>query len=389
MTRSLYPPSCRELFCAFLELGAISFGGPAIVAYMRQLVVERRAWLDDASFARGAALCQIVPGAISVQMAYYVGMQLRGMKGGCACCAGYVLAPFLFVLLLSVAYVKFRHVPASASVVRNLHLLVIALLAHAAYMFGRTSLRCPAQWALAIGSVCLFGAGLHPIAVIVCAGSIGYLIKKETHYPLLPEAFCARAYPRQWISIAGFAAGITLFFICLFVYHRQLFELGLLMCKIDLFAFGGGYTSVPLMVHEIVRVRNLLDIATLLDGIAIGQITPGPVALTATFIGYLLYGLPGAVVATVCVFLPSCIIIAVCLPSYERVLGHAGLQRIADGIVCSFVGLITWTTVLLGVQIQWSIAHLLWAGALLFGLLSGISVPLIVGAGVVGAIVMA
>lgn len=387
MTASSQPPTCRELFLSFLKLGAVSFGGPAIVAYMRRLVVERRGWLDSSVFDQGAALCQVVPGAISVQMAFYVGMRLRGVRGGLVCCTGYVCAPFVLVLLLSALYCSVHQVAGSATVLKNMHALVIAILAHAACLFGGAYLRGRPQVAIACASAALFAIGLHPAAVVCCAGIAGYV-----WCPGLQDAVQKgngrESGPTGTLTpLVCVGAGALLFFLVLFFYNRALFRLTLLMSKIDLFAFGGGYTSVPLMLHEIVTVHRLLDMETLLDGIAIGQMTPGPVVLTATFIGYLLHGMVGAVAATVSVFLPSCAIIISCMPYYDRLSGHTGLRRTAEGILCSFVGLIAWSAMVCGGQMEWTFASGLRSIVLFCALLGGIPVPVVVTAGVILAAV--
>lgn len=388
MTRPRPGPTLAELFTAFLKLGAVSFGGPAIVAYIRRMAVRQRGWLDEEIFARGNALCQAVPGAISVQMAAYAGMLLRGVRGALAACAGYVCVPFLTVLALSLLYRRVHHLPDVAAAMRNLHVVVIAILAHASWMSVRAYLRRPVHWCIAAGAGLLFAGGVGPAVVICLAGCAGYACRApaDPHSTAEPaQRYECRSALRP---LLGLAAAVLVFFSLLYAYDQRLFLLSLLMCKIDLLAFGGGYTSVPLMLHEIVTVRGMLDTATLLDGIALGQITPGPVALTATFIGCLLHGVIGAAAATLSVFLPSFVIILVCMPVYDRMLGRPGLQRAADGILCSFVGLMVWSMLLMGGAVHWTAGGALCAAAFLCGLLAGIPLPWVVAAGLITAAVI-
>ena len=126
------------------------------------------------------------------------------------------------------------------------------------------------------------------------------------------------------------------------------------MAKIDLFAFGGGYTSVPLMFHEIVEVRGWLDGKTLLDGIALGQLTPGPIVITATFVGYLLKGVVGAAAATICIFLPSFLIVVMLSPAIDRLRHKKGFDCFITGILCSFVGLLVSTVYHFSRHVDWS-----------------------------------
>jgi len=130
------------------------------------------------------------------------------------------------------------------------------------------------------------------------------------------------------------------------------------MFRIDLFAFGGGFASVPLMFHEVVEVRRWMDGPTLLNGIAMGQVTPGPIVITATFIGYLLHGFLGGLVATVSVFLPSFMIVIGIVPYFDRIRNSPYFSRVLMGILCSFVGLLLTVTVRFASNIPWDLPRL-------------------------------
>jgi len=130
------------------------------------------------------------------------------------------------------------------------------------------------------------------------------------------------------------------------------------MFRIDLFAFGGGFASVPLMFHEVVEVRRWMDGPTLLNGIAMGQVTPGPIVITATFIGYLLHGFLGGLVATVSVFLPSFMIVIAIVPYFDRIRNSPYFSRVLMGILCSFVGLLLTVTIRFALNIPWDLPRL-------------------------------
>jgi chromate transporter len=149
------------------------------------------------------------------------------------------------------------------------------------------------------------------------------------------------------------AAGLAL----LFFLQRDLFHLAVLMSKIDLMAFGGGFGSVPLMFHEIVEVRSWMDGPTFLNGIVLGQFTPGPIVITATFVGYLVKGFPGALVATIGVFLPSFLILIGVAPWFDRVRSAPWFTRAIGGILCSFVGLLLTVTIRFGLNVHWDWTH--------------------------------
>jgi chromate transporter len=157
--------------------------------------------------------------------------------------------------------------------------------------------------------------------------------------------------------------------VSLFFFRKNLFDLSLLMFRIDLTAFGGGFASVPLMYHEIVDVRAWLDSQTLMNGIVLGQVTPGPIVITATFVGYLLDGLPGAVIATVSIFLPSFLLVVGIAPYFERLRASPLFQKVVTGVLCCFVGLLATVTIRFALNVQWDLAHALLSAAALAALL--------------------
>jgi chromate transporter len=155
------------------------------------------------------------------------------------------------------------------------------------------------------------------------------------------------------------------------------------MAWIDIFAFGGGFASVPLMFHEIVAVRSWMDAQTFMDGIALGQITPGPIVITATFVGYMVHGLIGAIVATVSVFLPSFLIVVGIVPYFDRVRNSIYFTRASSAVLCSFVGLLLTLIFRFASNIPWDVPRILLTAAALAALLFKIGIIWIVLAGIV------
>jgi chromate transporter len=141
----------------------------------------------------------------------------------------------------------------------------------------------------------------------------------------------------------------------LFVLNRPLFNMAALMMKVDLFAFGGGFASVPLMLHEVVDVRQWLGSKAFMDGIALGQVTPGPIVITATFVGFTIAGLPGAIVGTIGVFAPSFLIVLITTPYLDRLQNSLLFRRALRGALASFVGLLGAVTVNFSAAISWTL----------------------------------
>ena len=160
------------------------------------------------------------------------------------------------------------------------------------------------------------------------------------------------------------------------------------MFRIDLFAFGGGFASVPLMFHEVVNVNSWMDSKTFLNGIALGQITPGPIVITATFIGYVLYGILGGIIATVSVFLPSFLIVVGVAPYFNKLRGFPYFNKAVSGILSSFVGLLFAVTVLFALKIPWDFFRVLLAIAAFVALLLKVEIYWVVIAGIIISIVL-
>jgi chromate transporter len=169
--------------------------------------------------------------------------------------------------------------------------------------------------------------------------------------------------------------------------ERKLFDLASIMFRIDLFAFGGGFASVPLMFHEIVEVRSWMDAQTFLNGIALGQITPGPIVITATFVGFLLYGPVGATVATISMFLPSFLIVTGITPYFDRLRRSIYFSRAIGAILCSFVGLLLTVTFRFASNIPWDIPRALLAIAAFIALRFNIEIVWLVSVGMVVSII--
>ncbi len=330
-----------------------------MIAYIRKMAVADKQWLDDASFRDGVALCQTIPGATAMQTAAYVGLRAHGLLGAAASFVGFGLPAFIMMMVLSSLYVRGHALPMVVSALAGLGAVVVAIVANAAVVFGTKTLVNWQAPIIALAAGTLFWFKTSPLAVILLAAFSGLVLFKA---PRLPTG--STAAPRRFYSSRSFigllvltGAALTLLLIA----DSRLFKLATMMAKIDISAFGGGFASVPLMFHELVEVRHWLDGPTLLNGIALGQITPGPIVITATFIGYLLYGPFGGIIATIGVFLPSFLIVVGVAPYYERIRMSAHFHMVIEGILCSFVGLLLSVTVRFAMNVSWDLKRILLA----------------------------
>jgi chromate transporter len=381
----LQQPSLVSIFFAFFLLGITAFGGPAMVSYIRKMVVGKKGWLDSTVFDDGVALCQAIPGATAMQVTAYAGLRIRGAAGAFAAFVGFGLPAFLLMMILSALYVSASALPLVMALFVALQAIVVALVAYAAVSFGRTSLKHWVHVLLAGIAAVLFIVGVHPIIVIVLAALLGITLLPA---PDKKQEIPAKTLPRPEKSFLILLAGAAAFFVLLFFVQADLFSLAATMARIDLFAFGGGFAALPLMFHEVVVVHSWLDSATFINGLALGQVTPGPIVITATFVGFLAYGFWGGVVATIGIFTPSFLFVLGTVPYYDRLRGSHLYQKMFTGVLFSFVGLLLSVTIKLALAVPWSWFPGILAAGAFFSLLLGAEIPWVVIAGIGIAVVM-
>lgn len=289
-----------------------------------------------------------------MQAAAYVGLRSRGLTGAVAAFSGFVLPAFVLMVALSALYRHSRQLPAAVSVFAGLQVLVVAIVANAAFSFARPLFNAWRDLALGLATAAFLFFGGNPLVAIAGAGLAGLLLfagKTAAAEPL--------TRPRPPLNLGAFAPALALLLalavllLALALVRPSLLELALVMIKVDLVAFGGGYGALPLLFSEVVDARRWLDGQTFLDGLALGQVTPGPIVITATFVGYLKEQLAGATVATLAVFAPSLIMLTAAVPSFDRFRDHRLFQRAMHGILVSFSGLLAAVALRFALAIPW------------------------------------
>jgi len=363
-----------DLFLSFFKVGLTAFGGPAMVAYIRELAVQRKGWLDQRTFNEGVALAQIVPGPIAMHVAGFVGVKLRGIVGAITTYVAFALPAFLLMLFLSALYQKTSNLPQVISLFNGLKVIVVAIVANAFLSFTKSIVKSKVEFLIALASFILLLMGISPFLVLIFCFLFSQALFKDK--PMSLEILHT-----QSISLTGI---LFLFFILflglilLYFFNTNLFQLSLVMVKINLFAFGGAYTALPLMLHEVVENMKLLDSKTFMDGIALGQVTPGPILITATFVGYLVYGLSGAILATIYVFTPSFVVYLLSIKIADRIRNNPIFLKGKRGILASFCALLLFACFKLSFAIDWNIIKLLFFIASLLVLYKGINILYVV-----------
>ncbi|MBL8097423.1 MAG: chromate efflux transporter [Anaerolineales bacterium] len=319
----------------FLKLGATAFGGPAAhIALMRDEVVRRRRWVDDQHFLDLLGATHLIPGPISTEMAIHLGYVHAGWPGLIAAGVSFIVPAMLIVLTLAWAYATCRTTPEADGLLYGIKpVVVIAIVAQALWELGRKAVTGPLTAIVGAAAMILYLLGQNEIALLVVGGLVVMVIANRRHWAKTPLS----AMGPLGLALGSLAAE-----------PFNLAQLFWIFQKIGSVLYGSGYVLLAFLRADFVVRLGWLTDAQLIDAISIGQVTPGPVFTTATFIGYLLGGVPGALLATLGIFLPSFIFVAISNPFVSRLRDSPGTSALLAGVNVSSRGLIAGGTLELG-----------------------------------------
>lgn len=322
--------SLRELAGFFLRLGTTAFGGPAAhIAIMEDELVRRRKWLSREKFLDLLGASNLIPGPSSSELAIHIGYLLGGWPGLLVAGICFILPAACMVGGLAWAYVHFGKLPEVPAILYGVKPVVIAVILQALWGLGRTAIKTTYLGFVAVLSVLLSVFALHPLLLLLLAGGLACL----PH--LRAQRLALSALPSLTISSAALATATTF----------SLSSLFLIFLKIGAIVFGSGYVLLAFLRADLVSNRGWLTDAQLVDAVAVGQVTPGPVFTTATFIGFILGGIRGAVLATIGIFVPAFILVAVSGPLVPRIRKSKIAGAILDGVNVASLALmavVTW-----------------------------------------------
>jgi chromate transporter len=334
------------LFKRFLKLGATAYGGPAIAGQMKKMVVKDLGWIKEPEFMQGMALCQLIPGATFVQLSTYIGYRLRGIWGAFICAIAFALPAFALILILSTIYFKLGNLWFIQSLFKGLGAIVVAIVLNAFTNFGKPILKDWKAVLIAILSFFGFLFQLNTVLVFIGAGVLALLLRPtmtgKATPPVPPSQGVSKTARKEGDSLflGGLAVLIGAIFVVCYLLNAQLSYLAMTLSKVGALAFGGGFTIIPLIQYEVVDHFQWVSTKEFLDGIAMGQVTPGPIMITATFLGYKLSGFWGAAMATLAIFSPAFFIVTLLIPHYDKVRGMTTVRIIEQGILASFIGML-------------------------------------------------
>ncbi len=321
-------PSWREVFLYFLFLGFVNIGGPvAQITMMFNHMVEKRRWLTKDRFIKIMAFCHMLPGPEALQLAIYVGYLKRKVWGGILAGLTFILPGAVVMIVLSWLYVKYGKLPQVMDALYVLKPAVLGIIAAGIIKLGRAAIR---NFFLAVLLVGAFAgmrfAGINFLLILLIAGALNLIVDRD--WPLVKKTA-----PTLPAMIGGIA-------LLLPFADSRLFQVTWLFLKTGLLSFGGAYASLVFVQRGAVAQYHWLSDGQLLDGVALSVATPGPFMLFTAFVGYIASGIPGAVLATFFVFLPSFIFVIAGVHYIEKVRENRAVQAFLAGVSAAVVGVI-------------------------------------------------
>jgi chromate transporter len=308
----------KELALVFLRLGTTAFGGPAAhIAMMEDEFVRRRAWLTPEEFLDLVGAAGLIPGPSSTEVAIYIGYRRAGWRGLLVAGLCFILPAALMVTAIASAYVRFGRLPAVGGALYGIKAVIIAIIGQALFAFGRTAVKSGWLGVLGVVAAVANALGTSPVVVILVAGILSAAV---------------RAAGRQNVSAASLVWPGAIGASAVSATPTVLGKLFLVFMKMGAIVFGSGYVLLAFLRADLVDRTHWLTESQLIDAVAVGQFTPGPVFTTATFIGYVVAGLPGALVATIGIFLPSFVLVAISGPLIPRLRRSRPAAAFLDGV---------------------------------------------------------
>lgn len=332
----------REIAGAFFKLGTMSYGGPAIMGLMQAEIQERRGWLSKERFVDGLALVNMLPGAGATQLGIFVGYVRAGWWGGLLAGLCFVLPAFFIMLALTLVYARYGALPQVRGIFYGLNPVVVALFAAAVVRLGKNAIKDWKQAALGVAGA--MAIGLTPLGIVptlLFAGAIGVALYASPRWGTAAALTTVASYgayawlrpnmtAASWLGAATAGATVAPGVAPVFGFFFL----------VGAFTFGGGLTMLAFMHEQVVNQFHWLTPQEFLDGLALGQLTPGPILMLAAFVGYKVAAIGGAIAGAVAIFLPSFILMLSILPVYERIQRIRWMKAALRGIGPVVIGMI-------------------------------------------------
>ena len=332
----------EEIARVFLKIGAMSYGGPAIMGIMQTELQEKRQWIEKPQFVEGLALVNMLPGPGATQLGIYLGHTKAGLLGGIIAGLCFMLPAFLIMLALATAYVAFGALPSARNAFYGIGPVVVGIFAVSVYRLGKGTIKEFAQIVIAFAAAAvmlLTSVGI--ILPLLAAGSVGIVLFHSRRIGIIAlsvlAVLCGLYYASD-ILLAKWAVTVPDLAQRSSSTPPGLLELGIFFFKVGAFTFGGGLSMLAFIQEQVVNQFGWLTPREFIDGLALGQLTPGPILMLAAFIGFKLAGFAGAAVAGSAIFLPSFLMILSILPLLNRMKDLQWLKAFMRGVGPAVIG---------------------------------------------------
>jgi chromate transporter len=342
-TQGSFRQHWREVIGTFLKIGALSYGGAASIGIMQTEVLEKRAWIPKEQFIEGMALVNSLPGPGGVQLGIFLGFTRAGWWGGVLAGLCFILPAFCILLALTLIYHHYGALPSMRHLFYGLSPVVVGIFAMSVYRLSRSTVRDRTQVLLALGSALALGlTGLGIVPTILLAGAVGIMLYGSPTWGIVSGLLImmlhgAYHWGSTWLTIPAFTG--TNIDRAMPSLSPGLWDIGFFFLKVGAFTFGGGLTILAFMQDQVVNHLHWLTPQQFLDGLGLGQLTPGPIVMLAAFVGYTVGAIWGAVAAVVAVYLPSFILMLSVLPMMERIKRLAWMKAALQGISPAVIGM--------------------------------------------------
>lgn len=332
----------NEIALAFLKIGATAYGGPAIIGVMQAELQEKRQWVSKERFVEGLSLVNMLPGAAATQLGIFLGYSRGGWLGGLIAGLCFVLPAFLIMLALTLTYAAFGATPLMTGALYGLGPVVMGIFLVAVYRLGKTAAATVPQLLIAMAAA--LAAAFSPLGIMLTlalAGGTGVLLYHSRKVGVVVIgvflALAAMLYFAPWLGLAlapqvgnaGASAPAP-----------NLLEIGSFFLKVGALSFGGGLTLIAFIQEQVVNQYQWLTHREFIDGLALGQFTPGPILMVSAYVGYKLAGLAGAAVAATAIFLPAFVLMLSILPVFERARKLLWTKAAMKGIGPAVIGVL-------------------------------------------------
>jgi chromate transporter len=325
----------REIALAFLKIGLTAYGGlAAIWGVLQADLQEKRGWLSREHFLEGLALVNMLPGAVAVQLCIFIGHARGGWRGGLLAGLCFILPAFLIMLALTLAYSAYGAIPAVSGALHGLGPVVMVIFLAAIWRLSKTAAATLPQLAIVVaGALAAAQTSLGTAWIVLLAGAIGVALFHSRCKGAVALAILlgcsALPVPSLLAGLAGAANG-----------HSALLEMATFFLTVGTLSFGGGLSMIAFIQEQVVNQYHWLTQREFIDGLALGQVTPGPILMVSAYVGYKMAGVPGAMVAYAAIFLPAFVLMLGILPVFERVRRLQWTKAAVKGISPAVIGVL-------------------------------------------------